>query len=347
MGGAAQRGTIVAKRIAINGFGRIGRCILRALSSQSNTDLEVVAINDLTDAKTLAHLLQYDSVHGRFDGNVEATEGGIVVNGKTIQITAERDPTQLPWKANNVDIVMECTGIFTDGDKARAHITAGAKRVIISAPGKGNVDGTFAVGVNHDTFDPAKHFVVSNASCTTNCLAPVAKVLDEAFGIHHGLMTTIHAVTNDQRILDLPHKDLRRARAGFESMIPTTTGAAKAVGLVLPSLKGKLNGFAVRVPTKNVSMVDLTAVVRQEVTKEAVNEALVAASQGPLQGILGVSAEPLVSIDFNGNPHSSTVDLALTDVMESRMVKVVAWYDNEWGYSNRCVDLAAYMAEKN
>ncbi|MEL6183104.1 MAG: type I glyceraldehyde-3-phosphate dehydrogenase [Myxococcota bacterium] len=336
----------MATRIAINGFGRIGRCILRAIADQGQSDLEVVAINDLTDAGTLAHLLKHDSVHGRFAGSVEATGEGLVVDGKSIRITAERDPSKLPWKDAHVDIVFECTGIFTDGDKARAHIAAGAKRVIISAPGKGNVDGTFAMGVNNESFDASKHVVVSNASCTTNCLAPVAKVVHEAFGIDHGLMTTIHAVTNDQKILDLPHKDLRRARAAFESMIPTTTGAAKAVGLVLPALKGKLNGFAVRVPTKNVSMVDLTAVVSKDVTKDAVNEALVAAANGPLKGILGVSHEPLVSIDFNGNPNSSTVDASLTDVMEGRMVKVVAWYDNEWGYSNRCVDLAGYIAKQ-
>ena len=336
----------MATRIAINGFGRIGRCILRAIEAQSDSDLEVVAVNDLTDAKTLGHLLRHDSVHGTFSGQVESVEGGLVVNGKTIRISAERDPAKLPWKASNIDIVFECTGIFTDGDKARAHIEAGAKRVVISAPGKGNVDGTFAMGVNNETFDPSKHFVVSNASCTTNCLAPVAKVLDENFGISHGLMTTIHAVTNDQRILDLPHKDLRRARAAFESMIPTTTGAAKAVGLVLPNLKGKLNGFAVRVPTRNVSLVDFTAILSKNATKESVNEAFVSAAQGSLSGILNVSQEPLVSIDFNGNPHSSTVDLALTDVMESNMAKVVAWYDNEWGYSNRCVDLAAYISKQ-
>ncbi|MBX2812458.1 MAG: type I glyceraldehyde-3-phosphate dehydrogenase [Myxococcales bacterium] len=333
-------------RIAINGFGRIGRCILRAISAQSNTNLEVVAINDLTDAPTLGHLLRYDSVHGRFSGEVKVVDGGLMVNGKMIRISSERDPSKLPWKASAIDVVFESTGIFTDGDKARAHVEAGASRVIISAPGKGNIDGTFAMGVNHETFDASKHFVVSNASCTTNCLAPVAKVLDEAFGIQSGLMTTIHAVTNDQKILDLPHKDLRRARAAFESMIPTTTGAAKAVGLVLPNLQGKLNGFAVRVPTRNVSMVDLTALTTKSISKEAINEALVSASQGALKGILGVSSEPLVSVDFNGSPLSSTVDLSLTDVMANNMAKVVAWYDNEWGYSSRCVDLAAYIGER-
>ncbi len=333
----------MATRIAINGFGRIGRCVMRALTGD---DLEVVAINDLTDPVTLAHLLKYDSVHGTWSGTVEAGEGSITVNGKAIRILAERDPAKLPWKDLGVDLVVESTGIFTDRPKAALHLEAGAKRVVVSAPGKG-VDGTFAMGVNHEDFDPAKHFVVSNASCTTNCLAPMAKVLDDSFGIAHGLMTTIHSVTNDQRILDLPHKDLRRARAAFESMIPTTTGAAKAVGLVLPRLAGKLNGFAMRVPTKNVSVVDLVATLNTDVTVEEVNAALEAAANGPLKGILGVTREPLVSIDFCGNPASSTVDLALTDVMSSRMVKVVSWYDNEWGYSNRVLDLARYIARKS
>ncbi len=333
----------MATRIAINGFGRIGRCVMRALTGD---DLEVVAINDLTDPVTLAHLLKYDSVHGTWSGTVEAGEGSITVNGKAIRILAERDPAKLPWKDLGVDLVVEATGIFTDRAKAALHLEAGAKRVVVSAPGKG-VDGTFAMGVNHEDFDPAKHFVVSNASCTTNCLAPMAKVLDDSFGIAHGLMTTIHSVTNDQRILDLPHKDLRRARAAFESMIPTTTGAAKAVGLVLPRLAGKLNGFAMRVPTKNVSVVDLVATLNTDVTVEEVNAALEAAANGPLKGILGVTREPLVSIDFCGNPASSTVDLALTDVMSSRMVKVVSWYDNEWGYSNRVLDLARYIARKS
>jgi glyceraldehyde 3-phosphate dehydrogenase len=333
----------LATRIAINGFGRIGRCVMRALTGD---DLEVVAINDLTDPVTLAHLLKYDSVHGTWSGTVEAGEGSITVNGKAIRILAERDPAKLPWKDLGVDLVVEATGIFTDRAKAALHLEAGAKRVVVSAPGKG-VDGTFAMGVNHEDFDPAKHFVVSNASCTTNCLAPMAKVLDDSFGIAHGLMTTIHSVTNDQRILDLPHKDLRRARAAFESMIPTTTGAAKAVGLVLPRLAGKLNGFAMRVPTKNVSVVDLVATLNTDVTVEEVNAALEAAANGPLKGILGVTREPLVSIDFCGNPASSTVDLALTDVMSSRMVKVVSWYDNEWGYSNRVLDLARYIAQKS
>jgi glyceraldehyde 3-phosphate dehydrogenase len=332
-------------RIAINGFGRIGRCVLRALSAHRSEfpDVEVVAINDLTDAPTLAHLLKYDSVHGKFPGSVSLVEGGIEVDGKRVKITAEKDPTKLPWKELGVDIVIESTGIFTDGPKAKAHLDAGAKRVVISAPAK-QVDATFAFGVNHLSFDPAKHFIVSNASCTTNCLAPVAKVLHETFGIEHGLMTTVHAVTNDQRILDLPHKDLRRARAAFESMIPTTTGAAKAVGLVLPELAGKLNGFAIRVPTKDVSVVDLVVNVQKDATVESVNAALVAAANGPLKGVLQAVAEPLVSSDFIGDTHSSSVDLELTEVMQKRMVKVVAWYDNEMGYSMRTVDLVAFMA---
>ena len=334
-------------RIAINGFGRIGRCVLRALQNTKDHGFDVVAINDLTDAHTLGHLLKYDSVHGRFSGQVEVGDGNLTVNGDKIQIVAQPDPSKLPWKELGADIVLECSGHFTDGDKARAHIKAGAKRVIISAPGKGNVDGTFAMGVNHETYDASKHFVVSNASCTTNCLAPVAKVLNDAFGIEHGLMTTIHSVTNDQRILDLPHSDLRRARAGYESMIPTTTGAAKAVGLVLPELKGKLNGFAMRVPTKNVSVVDLTVTLRSNVTKDGINAALTAAADGPMKGVLAVTNEPLVSIDFNGDPASSTVDLDLTQVMADRMAKVVAWYDNEWGYSQRVIDLARYMASKS
>ncbi len=331
-------------RIAINGFGRIGRCVLRALQNSSH-NFDVVAINDLTDAQTLGHLLKYDSVHGTFDAKVEVGESSLTVNGDKIDILANPDPSKLPWGDLNVDIVFECSGRFTDGDAARQHITAGAKRVIISAPGKGNVDATLAMGVNHTSYDPEKHFVVSNASCTTNCLAPVAKVLNDTFGIEYGLMTTVHSATNDQRILDLPHKDLRRARAAFESMIPTTTGAAKAVGLVLPELKGKLNGFAVRVPTKNVSMVDLTVQVGKDVTAEEVNAALTKEANGALKGVLDVTTEPLVSIDFNGNPASSTVDAGMTTVMSNRMVKVLAWYDNEWGYSNRVIDLAIHMSK--
>lgn len=335
-------------RIAINGFGRIGRCIARSLAyrQESGDDkLELVAVNDLTDPATLSHLFKYDSVHGPFRGTVEAGDNGLKINGKDVSVTAEKDPKKLPWKDGGVDIVLECTGIFRSKEQAQAHLDAGAKRVIISAPGK-KVDATICMGVNHTSFDPAQHTVVSNASCTTNCLAPVVKAVDDAFGIEHGLMTTIHSVTNDQRILDLPHSDLRRARAAFESMIPTSTGAAAAVGLVLPHLAGKLNGFAVRVPTRNVSLVDFTAKVKQSVTTDQVKDALRAAAAGPLQGILGISDEPLVSIDFTGNENSSTVDIELTEVMEGTMVKVVSWYDNEWAYSVRCIDLATYIAQQ-
>jgi glyceraldehyde 3-phosphate dehydrogenase len=336
----------VGTRIAINGFGRIGRCITRSLMKRTDHELELVAVNDLTDAKTLAHLFKYDSVHGRYDGSVEVGEGALTIDGKKVVVTAEKDPSKLPWKANGVDIVIECTGIFRDKKGAGAHLAAGAKRVVVSAPGK-DLDATFCFGVNHESFDPKKHEIVSNASCTTNCLAPVAKVLDDTFGLQHGLMTTIHSVTNDQRILDLPHSDLRRARAAFESMIPTSTGAAKAVGLVLPNLAGKLNGFAIRVPTRNVSVVDFTAQVRTPTTKEKVNEAFAAATKGPLKGVLDVLNEPLVSIDMNGNENSSTVDAELTEVMEGTMVKVVSWYDNEWAYSVRCVDIANHIAKNS
>jgi glyceraldehyde 3-phosphate dehydrogenase len=334
----------VVTRIAINGFGRIGRCVMRAIAQSGAQDLEVVAVNDLTDAKTLAHLLKYDSVHGKFRGTVEAREKALVVDGKTVAITAEKDPAKLPWKDLGVSIVIESTGRFTDGPKARAHLEAGAKRVVISAPGK-DLDATFVYGVNHQTFDPSKHFVVSNASCTTNCLAPVVKILDDLVGIDHGLMTTVHAVTNDQRILDLEHKDLRRARAAFESMIPTTTGAAKAVGEVLPHLKGKLNGFAIRVPTKDVSVVDFVAHVKRDTTVAEINAAIQAAAAGPMKGVVAAVSEPLVSTDFIGDAHSSSVDLELTEVMQGRMVKVVAWYDNEWGYSMRTVDVARHLAQ--
>ena len=335
-------------RIGINGFGRIGRCVLRALNThkQKYSNLEVVGINDLTDAKTLAHLLKYDSVHGTYAGSVEARDGVLVVDGTELRITAERDPSKLPWKELGVDIVIESTGIFTDGPKAKAHLDAGAKRVVISAPAK-NVDATFAYGVNHESYDPAKHAIVSNASCTTNCLAPVAKVLHDNFGIEHGLMTTVHSVTNDQRILDLPHSDLRRARAAFESMIPTTTGAAKAVGEVMPELKGKLNGFAIRVPTKDVSVVDFVATLKKDVTRDEVNQAMQAAAAGAMKGVLAVTDEPLVSCDFIGNPNSATVDLELTDVMAKRMVKVVSWYDNEMGYATRTIDICDYMAKRS
>jgi glyceraldehyde 3-phosphate dehydrogenase len=332
----------VATRIAINGFGRIGRCVLRALDG---VPLEIVAINDITDAPTLAHLLKYDSVHGTWKREVVAKDNAIVAGDREIRILAEKDPSKLPWKDLKVDLVIESSGIFTDGPKAKMHIDAGAKRVVVTAPAK-QVDATFCMGVNHETFDPNKHFIFSNASCTTNCLAPMVKVIDEAFGVEHGLMTTIHAVTNDQKILDLPHKDLRRARAAFESMIPTTTGAAAAVGLVLPHLKGKLDGYAMRVPTKNVSVVDFVARVKKDATVDALNNAFKAAAAGPLKGILAISDKPLVSIDFNGNPASSTVDLELTSVMEKNMVKAVSWYDNEWGYSNRVVDLVRYVVSK-
>ncbi len=336
----------MATRIAINGFGRIGRCIARALAQRTDHDLELVAVNDLTDPNTLAHLFKYDSVHGVFKGEVAHDGNAITIDGKTVTVHSERDPSKLPWKDSGVEIVIEATGLFRSKDTAGAHLTAGAKRVIISAPGK-NVDATFCMGVNHESFDPKTHEIVSNASCTTNCLAPVAKVLNDTFGIEHGLMTTIHAVTNDQRILDLPHSDLRRARAAFESMIPTTTGAASAVGLVLPELKGKLNGFAIRVPTKNVSVVDLTATLTKSTTAEEVNEALETAANGPLKGILATTREPLVSIDFNGSSFSSTADLGLTQVMDGNMVKAVSWYDNEWGYSSRCVDISDYIAKRS
>jgi glyceraldehyde 3-phosphate dehydrogenase len=332
-------------RIAINGFGRIGRCITRSLVKRTDHTLELVGVNDLTDAQTLAHLFKYDSVHGRFDGEVRVDGDQLIVDGKKIRVSAERDPAQLPWKDSGVDLVIESTGVFRDKKGAGKHIQAGAKKVVLSAPGK-DADATFCFGVNHETFDPGQHDIVSNASCTTNCLAPMVKVLDDSFGVEHGLMTTIHSVTNDQRILDLPHSDLRRARAAFESMIPTSTGAAKAVGLVLPHLKGKLNGFAVRVPTRNVSVVDFTAQLKTATTAEKVNEAFRAAAAGPLKGVLGVSDEPLVSIDYTGVEDSSTVDLDLTEVMAGTMVKAVSWYDNEWAYSVRCIDLADYMARK-
>jgi len=328
-------------RIAINGFGRIGRGFLRAITAE---DLEVVAINDLTDAHTLGHLLKYDSVHGRFDAEVKTTDSSIIVNGQAIEVSAERDPSKLKWKSLDVDIVIEATGLFRERDKAKAHLDAGAKRVIISAPGK-NVDATFCMGVNHQIFDPAQHFVVSNASCTTNCLAPVVHVVDQAFGLVHGLMTTVHSVTNDQRILDLPHRDLRRARAAFESMIPTTTGAAQTLALVMPDMSGKINGMAIRVPTRNVSLIDLTVTVGQDVTKSDVIDCFRAAAQnGPLAPYLGVSDEPLVSIDYNANQNSATIDLPMIDVIGDRLVKIIAWYDNESGYSKRVLDLAKHIS---
>ena len=333
----------MAMRVAINGFGRIGRAFLRA--SKGNNEFTVVAINDLTDAKTLAHLLKYDSVHGIFKAEVKAGDGNINVDGAEIKILALTEPEKLPWKDLGVDVVIESTGRFTDKPSASKHIDAGAKWVIISAPAK-EPDITICMGVNEETLDPGKHKVISNASCTTNCLAPVAKVIHNEFKINKGLMTTIHSYTNDQRILDLPHKDLRRARAAAMSMIPTTTGAAKAVGLVLPDLKGKLNGLAMRVPTPNVSVVDLVAEVSRDVTAEEVNAVLKRAAEGPLKGILQYSEDLLVSIDFNGNDHSAIVDAKLTMVLEGKMVKVLAWYDNEWGYSSRLRDLILYLNKR-
>ena len=330
-------------KVGINGFGRIGRNAFRA--AMSNPALEIVAVNDLTDAETLAHLLKYDSIHGILDAEVKAEKDAIVVNGKAIKVLAERDPAALPWGALGIDVVVESTGRFTDADKAAAHIKAGAKKVIISAPAKGE-DITIVMGVNEDKYDAAKHNIISNASCTTNCLAPMAKVIHENFGIKHGMMTTVHSYTNDQMILDLPHKDLRRARAAAMSIIPTTTGAAKAVALVLPELKGKLNGFALRVPTPNVSLTDLVSEMEKPVTVEEVNAALKAAAAGPLKGILAYSDEPLVSKDYNGNPHSCIIDADSTMVVDGTQLKVIGWYDNEWGYSNRVIDLIVYIGKK-
>ena len=323
-------------QVGINGFGRIGRNLLRA--ALGDPEINFVAVNDLTDPKTLSHLLKYDSVHGRFEGEVEAGDGEIVVNGKAIKVLSERDPTNLPWEELGVEVVIESTGIFTKRPGAEKHLKAGAKKVIISAPAT-DEDITIVLGVNDDKYDPAKHHIISNASCTTNCLAPVAKVLHEKFKINHGLMTTTHAYTNDQKILDLPHSDLRRARAAAVSMIPTSTGAAKAVSLVLPELKGRLDGMAIRVPTQDVSVVDLVAEVDSEVTAEEVNTALREAAEGPLKGILEYTEEPLVSVDYLGNPASSTVDALSTKVIGTKMVKVLSWYDNEWGFSCRMVDM--------
>ena len=330
-------------KVGINGFGRIGREVFRV--AFTNPDVEVVAVNDLTDAETLAHLLKYDSVHGTFPYEVTVDGDCIVVDGKKVQVLAQTDPAKLPWGELGVEIVVESTGRFTDGPKAAAHIEAGAKKVIISAPAK-QEDITIVMGVNEDKYDPANHQIISNASCTTNCLAPFTKVLMEKFGIESGLMTTVHSYTNDQRILDLPHKDLRRARAAACSIIPTTTGAAKAVALVLPELKGKLNGFAMRVPTPNVSITDLTVLLQKDTTAEEINAALKEAAEGKLKGILGYNELPLVSRDYNGCPLSSIVDGLSTMMVGPRMAKVVSWYDNEWGYSNRVVDLACYIAAK-
>lgn len=333
----------MATKVGINGFGRIGRNVFRA--ALNNPDVEVVAVNDLTDAKMLAHLLQYDTVHGKLDAEVGVDGDNLVVNGQTIKVLSERDPAALGWGDLGVEIVVESTGRFTARQDAAKHLEAGAKKVVISAPAK-EEDITIVMGVNEDKYDPANHHVISNASCTTNCLAPVAKVLNDKFGIRRGMMTTVHSYTNDQQILDLPHKDYRRARAAAENIIPTTTGAAKAVSLVLPELKGKLNGMAMRVPTPNVSTVDLVADLEKDVTVEDINEALKVAADGQLKGVLGFSEEPLVSKDYNGNQLSSIVDALSTMVLDNNMVKVIAWYDNETGYSNRVVDLVGFIAKK-
>ena len=332
-------------RIGINGFGRIGRLVLRANEGRNAGKVEVAAVNDLTDAETNAHLLKYDTNYGRYPGKVEANNGDLVVDGRSIKVFSERDPAQIPWSEMGVDLVIESTGIFTDADKAAGHLKGGASKVIISAPAKGE-DLTLVLGVNDELYDADKHNIVSNASCTTNCFATMVKVLHDAFGIEHGLMSTIHSYTNDQAILDQRHGDLRRARAAAENIIPTSTGAARAVGLVLPELNGKLHGVAFRVPTSTGSITDFTAMVSKDVTVEAVNEAYKAASAGKMDGILDYNDEPLVSSDYKGNPHSCIIDGLSTIVMADRMVKVMGWYDNEWGYSCRTADLAALMAGK-
>ena len=326
--------------IGINGFGRIGRNVLRA--ARGNKQFDVRVINDITDAKTMAHLLKYDSNYGPYPGDVHVEDSTLIVDDKRIRVTAERDPANLPWKELGVEVALECTGKFNTREGGEKHLAAGAKKVLFSAPAKGE-DITIVLGVNFDQYDKSKHHLISNASCTTNCLAPVVKVLHETFGIKHGLMTTIHAYTNDQATLDQPHKDLRRARAAGLSMIPTTTGAAKAIGLVLPELKGKLDGLAIRVPTPTVSVVDLVAVMSRDVTKDEVNAALKAASEGPLKGVLGYCEEPLVSVDFKGDPHSSIVDAVSTAVIGGNELKVLTWYDNEWGFSNRMVDVTTQL----
>ena len=333
----------MAVKVGINGFGRIGRNIMRAALGDKNIDF--VAVNDLTSARTLAHLLKYDSVLGNLKARVEATDDAISVDGDEFKVLSKRDPAELPWKALGVDVVFESTGLFTDRNAAAKHLAAGAKKVVITAPAK-SPDITLVLGVNDEKYDAAAHQIISNASCTTNCLAPLAKVIHQTFGIKKGWMTTIHSYTNDQNLLDLPHKDLRRARAAALSMIPTSTGAAVAVGEVLPELKGKLDGFAMRVPTPNVSVVDLVAVVDKKTTAEAVNAALKEAAAGAMKGLLQISEEELVSIDFKGNPHSSIVDAPYTKVMDGDFVKVLSWYDNEWGYSSRCVDLLRLLVKK-
>jgi glyceraldehyde 3-phosphate dehydrogenase len=334
----------MAIRVGINGFGRIGRNILRA--ALHDKDLDFVAVNDITDAPTLAHLLKYDSILGNLPDEVRVEGDTIHVAGRSIKVLAVKDPAQLPWKSLGVEYAVESTGLFTDADKARAHVGAGAKKVIISAPAKGE-DITIVMGVNHNKYDPKTHTIISNASCTTNCLGPVAKVLQERFGIVKGQMTTVHSYTNDQKILDLPHKDLRRARAAAVSMIPTSTGAAKAIYLAIPELKGKLDGIAIRVPTPNVSLVDLTVELGKNATAEDINGAFRQAAAGPMKGILDVTDEELVSVDFRGNPHSSIVDAPLTKVVDGNLAKVFSWYDNEWGFSNRMKDLIRYMASRD
>ena len=332
-------------RVAINGFGRIGRNVLRAVHKSGDSEIEIVALNDLTDNDMLGHLLKYDSVHGAFPGEVNVTTAGLDVEGRSIKGFSERDPANLPWGDLGVDVVVESTGFFRARDQAAKHLAAGARKVIISAPGK-NEDITIVLGVNQEKYDPAQHHVISNASCTTNCLAPVVKVLMEEFGFRRGLMNTVHAYTNDQALLDVPHSDKRRARAAALSMIPTTTGAAKATALVIPEVEGKLDGMALRVPTPDVSVVDLVAELETDTTEEAVNEAFRRAASGPLNGILDLCDEPLVSVDFTGNPHSSIVDGPSTKVIDGGLVKVLSWYDNEWGYSQRVVDLALYVGER-
>ena len=332
-------------RVGINGFGRIGRQSLKAILERHQGELEVVAVNDLTDTQTNAHLLKYDSTYGHFPGTVEATEDTLIVNGNAIKVISQRDPAQIPWSDLGVDIVIESTGLFTDAPKAAAHLQGGAKKVIISAPAKGE-DLTIVLGVNENMYDPAKHTIISNASCTTNCLAPTAKVLNDTFGIERGLMNTIHSYTNDQRILDQVHKDLRRARTAGANIIPTTTGAARALALVIPELKGRFDGMSLRVPTVTVSVVDFVITTRQDVTKDAVNNAFKEAAAGSLKGILGYTDEPLVSTDFRGDSRSAIVDGLSTMVLGNNMVKVVAWYDNEWGYSSRISDLANFIAQK-
>jgi len=333
----------MAIKLGINGFGRIGRLAFRA--AKGFDDIDIVAVNDLTDAKTLAHLLKYDSIHGHYAGKVAVDGDSLVVDGDKFKVLSERDPSKLPWKELGVDYVIEATGFFRDREKASLHLAAGAKKVIISAPAK-NPDATFVLGVNHTQYDPASHHIISNASCTTNCLAPISKVIHDSFGFESGMMTTIHSYTNDQRILDLPHKDLRRARAACVSMIPTTTGAAKATALVIPELKGKIDGMAIRVPTPNVSLVDMVVTTEKDITVDAINAAMKEAAEGPMKGVLKYSDIPLVSHDFNGDSHSSIFDSIATMTLGPRMAKVLSWYDNEWAYSCRVIDLIRYMATR-